>query len=74
MVAKLSKVLLVLVVAGYLTAQFLRSRGIVIPGSAHVGGTVVRWGRQQMTLETLVKQPSFKGSFLSAFMVAAIYA
>lgn len=73
-VGKLSKLLVVLVVAGYLTSQFLVSRGVVVPGSAYLSSTIVQWGRQKISLQNLLDQPSFKGSFLSAFVVAAIYA
>lgn len=77
-VGKLSKVLVMLVVAGCLTTQFLISRGITIlpQGTAsYLGNTVVQWGREKVTLKTLLTEdPSFKVSFLSAFVVAAIYA
>lgn len=73
-VGKLSKAIVVLVVSGYLSLQFLYSRGIPIPGLTYLSQTVVQWGREKLSLrELLLEQPSFKVSFISAFIVGAIY-
>lgn len=74
LIGKLSKVLVVLLVTGFLTTQFLVSRGIRVPGASYVGGGVVEWGKGKVTWENVVSQPSFKGSFVAAFVVAALYA
>lgn len=74
---KLSKALVVLFISGYLASQFLYSRGIEIPGltASHLSQVVVAWGREKMSLKELVmNQPSFKVSFVTAFLVAAAYA
>lgn len=73
-IGKLSKVLVALVLAGYLTSQFLASRGVQVPGTAYLSSTVLQWGKQRATLENILENPSFKLSFVSAFTVAAIYA
>lgn len=77
-VGKISKVLVMLVVAGYLTTQFLVSRGITVAPAgttAYLSNTVMQWGKDKVSLRyLLLEDPSFKVSFISAFSVAAIYA
>lgn len=74
-IGKFSKLLVVLCVSGYLTTQFLYSRGIQIPGLQFLSTTIIQWGKESISVRDLVmEQPSFKVSFISAFVVAAIYA
>lgn len=74
-IGKLSKAIVVLLVSGYLATQFLYSRGIPIPGLGYLSHTVVQWGKQKVSLrELLLEEPSFKVSFVSAFIVGAVYA
>lgn len=74
-IGKLSKVIVAILVSGYLTTQFLYSRGIPIPGLTYLSQTAVNWGKEKISLqELLLEQPSFKVSFVSAFIVGAVYA